>query len=678
MHQSVVEFAARTPPAAVGPFGDEVFAIAVFAVGILFYLLRRKLPAGLGVSLFVAATTVGVSVTAFKHNWPHASTAENRAFLASHISAGVCVLWALFGWAAGIGGDRREAGSGARSSATFLAWSLVTGIATVVLVAYFLIFEVWDRLLNPDQVFQRLAGDGLWDIAALLSATGLWMLSGRRPEQPVILLGLSAVFVCWTSLLIPAGLGAERALDRSVMPDFLPDWWSWTLHLQIGLATLLLLAAILQEFPYRRRVANAWPDRLDDLIAPYSKWPAFVQSEAVIAGVVLILGVYHVVSPVGARPVPSSAGFVALAASGTTCLFLAYRRWSMLTAELGIALLTVAMVTLFITLAAWLTFDVAVDPAVPYAREYVTRIPALFNAALFGLGAALALWHWLPRFWEQQLAADGTPWTTAGRMIPSVRLATFLITALAVLIAFRMALWPRSVASVDADNTAGRLVAGVAALLFLAAVTARVARRTESAAYASLAIAFVVACTFFAFIRSPSSPERGWLTQHLAVVLAVSALPILALAETARDGAWRGFAAPLWLLALLVLPAYSLWLVVPSERLPSGLSIFFPPGRPPAEWLRPLTLAVLGAVYGLAASREGRKAFLALAGALLLGSLASLYRTYVDSNIFAVSGQGSTVSHESRGQYCCAVRHEHQSRLSTSQADHDSAIRTPI
>lgn len=626
------------PHAAVGPFGNDTFAIAVFVVGILFYLLHRKLPVGLGVSLFVAATTIGVSVTAFTHNWPDSRTAESRAFLASHICAGLCVLWAFFGWIACIGGDRREANSGARSSETFLAWSLVTGIATVVLVVYFLIFEVWDRLLNPDQVFQRLAGGGLWDVAALLVATGLWTLSGRRPEQPVILLTLSALFVCWTSQLIPAGLGAERGPLRSVMPDFLPVWWTWTVHLQVGLATLLLLSAILQEFPYRRRLASAWPDHLEDLISPYSRWPAFVQAEGVLAAVVLVLGVYHVVSTVGGRPVPGAFGFAALLTSGTTCLFLANRRWSVLTAELGIALLTVATVTLFTLPAAWLIGDVEVDPAVPHGQEYVTRIPILFNAALFGLGAALALWHWLARFWEQQLAEDGSPWTTAGRMIPSLRFAAFLITALAVLVAFRMALWPKSAASVNADNTAGRLVAGVASLLFLAAVTAQVARRTKSAAYASLAIAFVAACTFFAFIRSPSSPERGWLTQHLAVVLAVSALPILALAETARDGPWRGFAAPLWFLALLFMPAYALWLVVPSERLPSSLSVFFPPDRPPAEWLRPLTLAVLGAVYGLAAGREGRRAFLVLAAALLLGSLASLYRTYVDSSILAVSG----------------------------------------
>lgn len=601
-------------------------AMAILAGGVIAQLLHRRLPAGLGTSLFAAATTIGMAGTAFHHNWTDAQTSAEWAFVASHIAAALSLMWALFGWAASERRDARPAGETAAlaptPSATFFAWSLVSGILAVVLVMFPLALGFWQRVVNPLALTERMTPNGLWDIAALLAATGVWVVTARRPQQPVMLLVLSALMVGWTALMIPAGFGfGEHVPPLASGPRFIPVWWTWTLQLQCGLAGLILVAALLQDVPYRIRIGRAWPDHIEDFVAPYSCWGAYVQTESVLAAVILVLGVYQIVRPGPWDWQPKAAGIVASGVAGVTCLFLSYRRWSPNTAELGIALLTLSVVVFSTTLTALLALDDA-------GGEYVGRLPLLCNGALFGLAAMIALWHWLAGFWKQQLGTDGAAWTTAGRMIPPVRRGAFLITAMAALIAFQMALWPERVPSGYADNAPGRIAAGLAAIVLLVIVTARIARTTGSISSAALSVALMVAGVLFAFVRMRASAERGWLLQYSGVVLALGCLPILAVAEWIPGGRWRSFAPPMWFLALTILPACALWHVLPSDRLPSALGPWLPAGRIPAEWVRPMTLAILGAVYGLAANREHRRSFLVLAGVLLLGALASFYRAY--------------------------------------------------
>jgi hypothetical protein len=101
----------------------------------------------------------------------------------------------------------------------------------------------------------------------------------------------------------------------------------------------------------------------------------------------------------------------------------------------------------------------------------------------------------------------------------------------------------------------------------------------------------------------------------MAVVLAALAVPALITAESLGRHRWRSFAAPLWWLALLVLPAAAISELLSREA-------------PPAEWVQPTALALLGAVYCLAGRREHRRAFLVLGGVLVIASLTSLYRSY--------------------------------------------------
>jgi hypothetical protein len=489
---------------------------------------------------------------------------------------------------------------------------LVTGIAVVVLTICVLIFATCSRLLNPDRMIERLTPAGLWNIILLLTATLFWAAAAARLQQPVLSLILSALLVWWTSLMIPSAVGTYLSAPGVFLP-LQPVWWTWTFQLQFGAAALLLIAAVFQELGYRSRRNRAWPDRLDNLLEPYSRWPAYTHTECVIAAVVLILGVYHIVRP-GPPSAPLSIANCAVAwVAGITCLFMTYRRWSANSAGLGMALLTLAAVAM--ACSGVLVLSGGNGPG-----TYATRLPIVFNAVLFAMTLMIALWRWLSRFWEQQLL-DGLPWTTSGRMIPYAQRAAYLSTALAVLVAYQMALWPWRVASSVEDNSLDRFIWGLLALALLTFVTVRGARRAQSSASAALGVAVMIAAAIFVFVRLPAeeyhaaSVLRGWLTQYDAVVLGTVALPVLMIAEVLPKTKWRNFAQPLWWLALLLLPAIALLELTGPRRLP-------------ADWVRPATLAILGVLYLLAGRREHRRAMLALGAVLLLASATTLYRSY--------------------------------------------------
>jgi hypothetical protein len=230
-----------------------------------------------------------------------------------------------------------------------------------------------------------------------------------RLQQPALLLLLAAMAVWWSSLRVDplAGLAPHAGTGAGV---FALRWWSWIFQLQLGLTAVLIVAAVLQDIRYRSRRRRAWPDRLDDLMELYSRWPFFIRMEAIIAAVVLVLGVYQIIQFAPPGWPLSIAGGLVCAAAGAVCVFMTYRRWSANTAGLGLSLLSLSAV--FVSCAV-----TAVTVAPRDATEYAERIPTLFNAVLFALALMIAWWRWLANVWQQQLLGD-IPWTTAGRMIP--------------------------------------------------------------------------------------------------------------------------------------------------------------------------------------------------------------------------------------------------------------------
>lgn len=602
------------PSASLGEIAaSEAVAIALIVAGLVCYRFRSRLPSGLGVSLFVCAASVGIGVAAFARYEAMKADIAGIARIASALS----LLWAVFGCMAGRLADRAsadqdhqnrtEAGDASAVEASaplFHAWALVTGIAATVLLTCIMALAAVSRL-DPNEAARLLAWDGAWNFVALLIAAALWRFSGHHPQQPAILLILVAMLAVWTGLMLPSGSGSSAVVFGQGLE--LPRWWTWTMHVEVALALILVLAAWTQEWRYRARRRGAWPENLDDLLRPYSRWPAYIQAEAVMAAAVLILGVYHIVRPVPTDWQVGAINLVVTASAGLTCLFVSYRRWSGNTAGLGISLLTLAF-SVLACMAARLFSDAMAT------GEYAVRVPLLDNAVLYGLALMIALWSWLAKVWEQQLL-NGIAWTTTGRMIPHALRASFLLSAIAALVAFHMALWPEFVTSNAPDDSLSRLIAGVPAMVLLAFGAAKRARRFDSSADATLCMAFVLALLCFVTLRLPASAARGWLVQYEAIVLAVLCIPLLLLAERFQKTVWRSFTMPLWLLALFILPTRALVDLLPSNRLP-------------ADWVRPGALAVLGALYLLAGRREHRRAILVLGVVLVIAAATTFVRVY--------------------------------------------------
>lgn len=581
--------------------------------GLACQALRRRMRPGLGTSLFAGLTTIAVTTAIWWHGW----TPGYSPYFVVRVSSLLVLFWALLGLMARRAEPSADKTASLSDSTTFFAWSLVTGIAVLVQVFYVVTFRSLSRVLEPN-LLEDIPGDkvltSFWDVVLLLAAVLLWRSARPHPAQPGMALGLSILLVWLSGLLLPERSAAGPRAATSV-DAWRPDWWDWTIQLQAGLALVLLVEVILQDRGYRRRRNQAWPDHLDDLLLPYPRWPSLVRLQSLAAGAILVLGVYQLVRLGSAHRALGLANFFSCLVAGWTSLFLCYRRWSGNTAGLGMGLLTLAAAQLFALAASMLTPDAA-------WRDYASRIPVLFNAVLFALALMIGWWRWLAAFWRQQLL-DGRDWTTAGRLIPYARRTAFFLTALALLVSFHMALWPR-LAPIGEDDGAGRITFGLLGIVLILLISARKARRDDSVTSAAMAVALVVGAILFVFIRLPTSPLRGWLKQYDEVVLGSIALPTLLIAEALPASRWRSFAAPLWILALLFLPAASLVGLLSPDQ--------------PVEWIRPMTLAVLGALYSFAGRREHRRAFLVLGGVLLLASVTTLIRGYGRTLVSAVAG----------------------------------------
>lgn len=567
---------------------------------------RGAVPLAMAVRLLIVLLSIALALAARQWGWAHLAAGD----FAIRVTATLAAIWAVIAWTfrpsfSEPGAAPTPAQRGAAVSSSCLHATLLLATASATLIVARLATSLWDRIpgasLDAEPLGTGLPRGPISDLAALGLALLFWRLTQRDRLQPTILFMLCGLLVAWLSLMIPGDMMGSSDELLPPRPGRRPAWWTWTINLQAGLALLLSATAIIRTRIYQRRRRPAWPDRLELLLAPYPSWPGFATAFAFLAAIVLVDGVYHLVRPSGLSPWPGMVSLAAAASAGVSCLVSAHRRWNENVAGLGLTLIALGVVTLPSMFA---TGDAS--------SNYAERLPPRLNAALFGLAFMAFLYLWLAGFWQQQLH-DGQPWTTTGRLIPLAERAGFMIAALGVLVAFHMAMWPRSHRIFAPDATKWRWFFGVTGMLTLAAVTSRAARKRDSIPLATLCIATLIGVGLFAFVRWPATDERGWLVQHFAIVLAMMAIPTLLLAEAAPRWSWRPFATPLWWFAVLGMPAVAL-----SQLI----------DRPSDAWLRPATLAVLALLYAFAGRREGRRAFFILGVALAGASAFSMIMTY--------------------------------------------------
>ncbi len=561
-------------------------AIAAFIIGAAGLAMDRRLPYHLGLTLFCMGTTAAGAVWALDGLQQNHIRLDNLAIAL----AAAAFVWTLIG---SCSNDASKLGAKLRPSA--FATAMVAGVSAFGILAFTMGTAVWLRVLEPDAAGTALNSEGLVAIAIVAIAILIATLRNLSNAMPTALLLVAAFAAAWSSLMIPSVIwGAD--IPRSMRFPFQPGWWTWTFNLQAWLSAIIVCGAAVQDRFYRRRRRAAWPDRLDALLEPYSRWPGYTHVEATLAA--LVLGVFQIVRP--AHPgwqLPLATCFCAIA-TGIACLYMTHRRWSGNTALLGFTLMSMGYAAAACAIASTLQTD-------GDGSEYAARIPITMNATLFGLWIAIAHWLWLAGFWKQQLL-DDIPWTTTGRMIPHAQSVSMYLSALAVVAAFQMAIWPERFQYPDADDGIYRMIFGIGSLILLMRLSTRSARKLDSNVFASTAVATGVAIVIFTVVRLPYNRGRGWLMQYAPIVLAAITPPLLILAESLeKKRRWRVFAAPIWFLSLLFIPAIAIAQLRSATRLAEA-------------WIQPATLVVLALTYAIAGLREHRRAFLVLAAVLCI------------------------------------------------------------
>lgn len=544
-----------------------------------------------------AMLAFGISVTggvlAARLRWP----APMGLALVCHLGAFSALVWAAV--AEGLRRFRPSVGSGTvltEAAGGLDRVALGGGVLAVVI----LVFEVAvvgllrTGLADPrGQSFQTSAG-GLADLAMLVPAVCL-NASARRAAVPLFWLLVAGVV--WTAMMIPTPSGPIAGSTA-----WLP--MPWTLWLFIGLSLVLTGFVIAQEAIHRHRRRRAWPDRLEWFVESPDPWPGFRPSAAAVAIGLLPLGAYH-------------AGFFVCVPfavmSGAASLWLAHRLWNANFADVGMALVTLAVVGLV----------VACVPDSVGGVELATRMPLLLGAALLGLSVMVFIWHWLPNVWDQQLDQD-RPWTTTGRMIPVARRFGLIVGAFAVLVSMQLAVWPRL--SSTRDDTLPRWALGLLANALVVTSLVLATRLSQRRGVAYLALLSLVVAGGFVGIRMSDNILKHWVMSYWPIALASGAPVCLGLSRLARRGRWQPFVSPLQIGAVLTLPALAVFGVIFTTLHPVAILL----GkiiRYDVEVLQIGTFAILAASYGLYAFGSGGRTWKVAAGVCLLLSLASFGRT---------------------------------------------------
>lgn len=478
----MVEWPAWIAPALVG---------AAFLTLICWRLLPRVL-VWMGFTLCLSAALALQII----RTWPTAGGAVQDV---ARICAVLTLAWSVC--AAVVARGRRHRAVKGVGHGSFAEGSrvvaLLLGVTTAILQSVVLtmriVFVGVDLLNGYPHIGVRAYGfapEGLWSLGFLFAACTIAQVSTGDRRLGTCQLWCAAMAVTWACLLAPALRSTETGGCQHT---------GNTLVLLAALSVLLALTVTitgLVERRGRRREREA-----DGAASSSPPWPGLSSSFAVIALVVIILVSYHLAVPITASwggfrlAVLIAVGSAALAALAS--FLMVARTWSAPVADVAMALTSLGLCGLA-TLAV---------PSKPTAL--VERYPMVFNAMIFGLAGATGLWTWLRAVWLRQQAA-GLAGAATGRLIPHARQFAFLSAALALVIAAVMAVWPRWRAIATADDSVGRVTAGVSANLFLLLVLLWCSRRFHKLTFQILTVLAVVSTAGFLLARIlPFSPRFG-------------------------------------------------------------------------------------------------------------------------------------------------------------------------
>jgi hypothetical protein len=502
-----------------------------------------------------------------------------------HGAAALSLVWGLAGWALTIV-SAKSAGAG-QPRAQLRDWVSVLRVATLALgllafivLLYHAVYEAVFRsgwsltfLLPGREIQSETWNYGFLDIALLAGALVAARVQTRDRRLN------TAMF--WLAIFAGLWVATQTELVRTVplagfkVQEVATRWSGVFMAWSAAVVGAFTLAAGYEQ--YRRRL-SAWPNELWKLTTPAPEWPEFRYSVGVMSVLVLVLGLLNLT-----MPWTPFAGFV----TGAALLALAAREWEENLADVGLALMTMGVVSL---VALWR----------PVATSESDHFAEIINRAMIGLAIMAAFWHWLGDVWKQQLD-QGQAWTTAGRLIRPTRRVGYLVAATGLLVSMNLAMWPL-LHFAGPDHSAWRWVWGLAGNLLLTAAIGFATLRTGKPTLGWLAL--LAAGTTFGFVlaRTRGSAAELWWTHYWPIALAGVAAGLLLLAAAIRRSEyWQAFWESVYLSAILVLPMMAIAGTAAVEllRLP--------------RWVPSATFGCLAGVYLLAAIVPGPRGFMVAA-----------------------------------------------------------------
>lgn len=467
----------------------------------------RRLPAGLGGAICVAALTTALVLSAL----PYAQLTDHAILLFAYCGGGLAILWSLVTFVADA--MHRRSGAGAAMVArrdyseklvdhgrgagvespfgavSFVAW-MVCAVGTGVLIALALVMRVVTAGMEisrgaplPEGEILALDFGGLLIIFAVMFSC-MVMYAVRRQRGLLTLLFWLAVTACWwyalsMPLLRGNGFGGYERTGVAAL-----------LALTLGVTVVVFSIARSRD---RHRTRKRWVMASPDLLTgPAPDWPGLSMSVGIVGLMVVVLVIYGMAAPValpwGGYRMAAVVRAAATLLVGGSALACSHYGWSRSLADLGLGAFGLGLA------------NVALVFAPTNSAELAARFPAMFNAMLIGIALAVLIYGWMSIVWRQQLD-DGVAWTTAGRLIPATRQVAFFLGVIALLIGLLMAIWPTLVDIATMDDSFGRVISGVAGYLLMMVVFLWCARRLRPSRFGWLTAMSVMAMLAFLVVR---------------------------------------------------------------------------------------------------------------------------------------------------------------------------------
>ena len=464
--------------------------VAVLAIGSFALPVGR---AGLKWGIFAILFSAGI----VQLWWSVMPSGGDPLIVSGHLAAGLGLFWAIFVWL--IRRSCRETGRLSSSHPGILCGQflcLAVCLFAILVNLYIMVAQfasalahTWSyTVLNPAGVLTTHSQSS-WDFVAVVLACLFITHATKSAYLLVPLFWVAFLAVVRECLSIPPVAPAVEVSASQLTGSAS----SWLLALLSASAAMLGMLVVVQGLSWKNSRRVAWKYDVAYLLRAPRTWPGLPQTVAGLGTFVLLGGCLLLVFPAPAglfrSAVPGAVFALAALVASISVFTVANRHWRLGLGELAAGLLTLAICF-------------AVLAAVPGRPEALSdRFPLLFNALVLGCAVSTVFWIWLAGVWEQQLDDQGQPWTTAGRLVPVAKRASFMAGCFGLLFALQMALWPMQLQVHTLDHSAGRLMWGIGGLVLLLVGVILGYLKTHSRAFRTLITLDFIALMLFALVR---------------------------------------------------------------------------------------------------------------------------------------------------------------------------------